>query len=108
MKFILQILETIGTENIKLNTKQIDELLDLLSKEEYLENEEKIQKALDKSKVERKHEEAQTSTSSDIYEETLNKLDNGKHILNAEKTPTFESIVSFLLIIVVFNFSYSA
>lgn len=43
----------IGKENIKLNTKQIDELMELISKEEYLENEEKLQKALEKSKEER-------------------------------------------------------
>lgn len=97
---ILQIFETIGKENIKLNAKQIDELLDLISKEEYLENEEKIQKALEKSKEEREHrkqEKAQIKAAeavADDEEAALKKHDDEKHILDAEKTPTFESSVS--------------
>ncbi|XP_031633656.1 mitochondrial proton/calcium exchanger protein [Contarinia nasturtii] len=89
---VLKIFETIGTENIKLNSKQIDELLDLITKEEYLENEEKIQKALEKSKEEREQRQSQNkSTYSTHDDEHLNKLDDEKHILDAEKTPTFES-----------------
>ena len=37
-----QVIETIGKENVKLNAKQVDELIDLLDKEEELEAEDKI------------------------------------------------------------------
>lgn len=95
----MQIFETIGKENIKLNAKQVDELLDLISKEEYLENEEKIQKALEKSKEEREQRQQQEklqskSTEAAHDDETLKKHDDEKHILDAEKTPTFDSTVS--------------
>lgn len=92
----------IGQENINLNPKQVDELLDLMSKEEYLENEEKIQKALEKSKEEREQRQQEklnsksTETIVDDEKITLNKADDEKHILDAEKTPTFESTVSCL------------
>lgn len=74
----------------------MDELLDLISKEEYLENEGKIQKALEKSKEERKQREQEksksisTATALDAEKEALEKADDQKHILDAEKTPTFE------------------
>lgn len=77
-----------------MNSKQIDELLDLMSKEEYLENEDKIQKALEKSKEERaqreqaKAQNLDTEVSGDNEKDTPNKLDDEKHILDAEKTPT--------------------
>ncbi|XP_058822009.1 mitochondrial proton/calcium exchanger protein isoform X2 [Topomyia yanbarensis] len=46
---VLKVIETIGKENVKLNAKQVDELIDLLDKEEVLEAEDKIEKALSKS-----------------------------------------------------------
>uniref|UniRef100_A0A182P5R4 Mitochondrial proton/calcium exchanger protein n=1 Tax=Anopheles epiroticus TaxID=199890 RepID=A0A182P5R4_9DIPT len=46
---VLKVIETIGKENVKLNAKQVDELIDLLDKEEELEAEDKIEKALTKS-----------------------------------------------------------
>jgi len=51
---VLKIIATIGKENVNLNETQIDELIELISKEETLENEEKIEKALAKSKEERR------------------------------------------------------
>lgn len=105
LKKYFQIFEMIGQENINLNAKQVDELLDLMSKEEYLENEEKIQKALEKSKEEREQRQQEklnsksTETIVDDEKVTLNKADDGKHILDAEKTPTFESTVSHSQII---------
>lgn len=51
---ISQIIATIGKENVNLNETQIDELIELITKEETLENEEKIEKALAKSKEERR------------------------------------------------------
>uniref|UniRef100_A0A1B6M0Q3 Mitochondrial proton/calcium exchanger protein n=1 Tax=Graphocephala atropunctata TaxID=36148 RepID=A0A1B6M0Q3_9HEMI len=44
---LLKVLEVIGRENIKLNEKQIDEVIDLLKKEEAINEE----KALDKAEV---------------------------------------------------------
>lgn len=95
---MFQIFETIGKENIKLNPKQVDELLDLISKEEYLENEEKLHKALERSKEEREQRQQEKSQSKaevglDCGTEVLEKADDEKHILDAEKTPTFESAV---------------
>ncbi|XP_052869887.1 mitochondrial proton/calcium exchanger protein isoform X2 [Anopheles cruzii] len=46
---VLKVIETIGKENVKLSSKQVDELIDLLDKEEVLEAEDKIEKALTKS-----------------------------------------------------------
>ncbi|XP_035891219.1 mitochondrial proton/calcium exchanger protein isoform X1 [Anopheles stephensi] len=46
---VLKVIETIGKENVKLNAKQVNELIDLLDKEEELEAEDKIEKALTKS-----------------------------------------------------------
>lgn len=80
-----------------MNAKQVDELLDLISKEEYLENEEKIQKALEKSKEEREQRQQEKSQSKSTEaapsDEPLNKIDDEKHILDAEKTPTFDTKV---------------
>lgn len=45
-----QVIEIIGKENVKLNSKQIDELIELIDKEEILEVEDKIEKALQKDK----------------------------------------------------------
>lgn len=66
--------------------------MDLISKEEYLENEEKIQKALEKSKDEREKRQQEKSHSQTELagdEALLKKSDDEKHILDAEKTPTF-------------------
>lgn len=79
-----------------MNPKQVDELLDLISKEEYLDNEEKIQKALEKSKEEREQREQekhQSKSAAAADEKVLEKADDQKHIMDAEKTPTFESTV---------------
>lgn len=78
-----------------MNPKQLDELLDLISKEEYLENEEKIQKALERSKEEREQRQQEKSQSEAAKASSdVEKADDEKHILDAEKTPTFGSTVS--------------
>jgi LETM1 and EF-hand domain-containing protein 1 len=46
--FFLQVVELVGKENVKLNKKQIDEIVDLMSKEGVIELEEQIEKALEK------------------------------------------------------------
>lgn len=43
-------MELIGKESVQLTSKQIDELIELIDKEELLEVEEKIEKALNKDK----------------------------------------------------------
>lgn len=82
----------IGKDNVNLSAKQMDEIIDLIDKEEYLENEEKIEKALAKSKEEREQlkqqKEQQDAASAD---KPLNEIDlvakseDGKHILQTEE-----------------------
>jgi len=55
----VQVVELIGKENVQLTTKQLDEILQLLDKEEILEMEDQIEKALGKNTTEGK-----TTTSS--------------------------------------------
>ncbi|KAF5302733.1 hypothetical protein FQR65_LT08475 [Abscondita terminalis] len=47
---VLKVIEFIGKENVNLSSKQVDELIELLGKEEILEVEEKMEKALQKQK----------------------------------------------------------
>lgn len=49
---VLKVIELVGKENVKLNKKQIDEIVDLMSKEELIELEEQIEKALEKGNQE--------------------------------------------------------
>lgn len=46
-------IEVIGKENINLKEKQMNEILDLIDKEEVIETEEKIEKALKKEQEQR-------------------------------------------------------
>lgn len=83
-------IETIGKENIKLQRKQVDELIDLLNKEEVFETEKKIEKALAKSSDEKIKVEATMIDSKDIlkdgsFVEGLAE-DSDKHILKAPST----------------------
>jgi LETM1 and EF-hand domain-containing protein 1 len=43
-----QVVELVGKENVKLSQKQVDEIVELMSKEELIELEEQIEKALEK------------------------------------------------------------
>lgn len=47
---VLKVIEFIGKENVNLSSKQVDELIELLGKEEILEVEDKIEKALQRQK----------------------------------------------------------
>jgi LETM1 and EF-hand domain-containing protein 1 len=47
---VMKVIEIIGKENVNLSDKQVDELMELLDKEEILEVEDKIEKALQKDK----------------------------------------------------------
>lgn len=80
----------IGKENVKLSGKQMDEIIALIDKEEYLENEEKIEKALAKSK-EQREQLKQQKEAAEFADESLNKndlvakSDDSKHILQTEE-----------------------
>ncbi|XP_075975018.1 leucine zipper and EF-hand containing transmembrane protein 1 [Anticarsia gemmatalis] len=54
---VLKMLEIIGNENVNLSEKQMAELIELLDKEEILEVESKIQKALDKAAIAAKEQD---------------------------------------------------
>lgn len=45
----MKVVEAIGRENVKLNEKQLEELITLLDKEQIIEAEEKVEKAIAKS-----------------------------------------------------------
>ncbi|KAF2901105.1 hypothetical protein ILUMI_05079 [Ignelater luminosus] len=47
---VLKVIEFIGKDSVQLSAKQVDELIELLDKEEILEVEDKIEKALQKEK----------------------------------------------------------
>ncbi|KAL7287017.1 hypothetical protein TKK_0018810 [Trichogramma kaykai] len=53
---ILKVIELIGKEDIKLSGKQLEELMELMVKEEILEVEDQIQKTLEKEKNENKED----------------------------------------------------
>ncbi|EEB13424.1 leucine zipper-EF-hand-containing transmembrane protein 1, putative [Pediculus humanus corporis] len=48
---VLKVIELIGKEHVQLTTKQLDEILDLMDKEEALELEDQIEKALEKQSL---------------------------------------------------------
>lgn len=54
---VLKMLEIIGNEHVNLSEKQMAELIELLDKEEILEVESKIQKALDKAAIAAKEQD---------------------------------------------------
>jgi len=60
-----QVIEIIGKENVKLNSKQVDELIELIDKEEILEVEDKIEKALQKDKEAKLAEKLQAKAAED-------------------------------------------
>lgn len=70
---VLKIIATIGKENVNLKENQIDEIIELISKEETLENEVKIEKALAKSKEERRAAKAELEELVDKAPEIVDK-----------------------------------
>lgn len=81
---VLKIIEAIGKDSVNLSEKQLDELIDLISKEEYLENEDKIEKALAKSLETRVNKsDAAAATGGDVKtDETL--VDTAKVLSDSE------------------------
>ncbi|XP_053691633.1 mitochondrial proton/calcium exchanger protein isoform X2 [Sabethes cyaneus] len=70
---VLKVIETIGKENVQLKTKQLDELIDLLDKEEILEAEDKIEKALIKSLEAKEKQKEQKSKENEKLLEVQDK-----------------------------------
>ncbi|XP_050071843.1 mitochondrial proton/calcium exchanger protein [Anopheles maculipalpis] len=85
---VLKVIETIGKENVKLNAKQVDELIDLLDKEEELEAEDKIEKALTKS-LEAK--EKQKEQKEKEKEKLLELTDKATDLSSLAPPPTLPS-----------------
>lgn len=87
---VVRIVQEIGKESVALNEKQVDELMELINKEDELENEQKIEKALAKSLEESKRaaEELSDKATTVLVEkragETLS--DAGTKVLDADKT----------------------
>ncbi|CAG4975036.1 unnamed protein product [Parnassius apollo] len=66
---VLKMLEIVGHENVNLSEKQINELIELLDKEEILEVESKIQKALDKAATAAKeHDKSNESEGKSLFD----------------------------------------
>lgn len=59
-------LEIIGNEHVNLSEKQMAELIELLDKEEILEVESKIQKALDKAAVAAKEQDKSSDSEGKV------------------------------------------
>lgn len=71
----LQVLESIGRDNIKLSDKAIEELISLLDKEQVLQAEQKIEKAIAKSMKEAE----KLKSEVDKADKDLSKLVNDIH-----------------------------
>nr|CAD7257073.1 unnamed protein product [Timema shepardi] len=78
---VLKVLEVVGKENVKLNKKQMDELLDLLKKEEVIELEDQIAKALEKESMD--HDLQSSLKENSVFNEKKDSV--------VTKTPTNSS-----------------
>ncbi|XP_055607390.1 mitochondrial proton/calcium exchanger protein isoform X2 [Uranotaenia lowii] len=81
---VMKVLELIGKDNVHLNSKQMDELIDLLYKEEVLNAEDKIEKALIKSLEAKEKQKEQESKEKEKLLEIQDKAPE----LDAGKLPT--------------------
>jgi hypothetical protein len=68
--YFSQVIETIGQENVKLSTKQVNELIDFMKVEEAMKTEMKIEKALSKS-LESKSKTATNEEDSLLIDDNL-------------------------------------
>lgn len=82
---VLKVIEIIGKENVNLSPKQIDELVDLIDKEEILEVEDKIEKALQKDK----ESKSKDSDSSEKNENSATKPVPDPKTKMETQSPTF-------------------
>ncbi|XP_049872715.1 mitochondrial proton/calcium exchanger protein [Pectinophora gossypiella] len=65
---VLKMLEVIGNEHVHLSEKQMAELIELLDKEEILEVESKIQKALDKAATAAKEQDKPDTEGKSLFD----------------------------------------
>lgn len=63
---VFQVLEIVGNEHVHLSEKQMSELIELLDKEEILEVESKIQKALNKAASAAKEQDKTNEASGKV------------------------------------------
>ncbi|XP_051168793.1 mitochondrial proton/calcium exchanger protein [Leptopilina boulardi] len=87
---VLKVVELIGQEDIKLSKHQVNELIDLMEKEEVLEVEDQIEKALKKEGKEATSEESIKSTSKSTVPATPVTVEKklGKEELNDDVNST--------------------
>lgn len=92
---VLKVIEAIGRENVKLNEKQLEELVELLDKEEFLEAEDKIEKALAKSIKEAKKEAEELNDSAPTLVDKAPNLNSEQGIIGkgtAKEPPITDAI----------------
>ncbi|CAH0399703.1 unnamed protein product [Chilo suppressalis] len=82
---VLKMLEIIGNENVHLSEKQMAELIELLDKEEILEVESKIQKALDKAAVAAKEQDKSTESEGKSLFDIIREAQRRREMKKAEK-----------------------
>ncbi|XP_045466840.1 mitochondrial proton/calcium exchanger protein [Harmonia axyridis] len=75
---VLKVIEIIGKENVNLSDKQVDELIEIIDKEEILEVEDKIEKALQKDKETKVDQTKSSSEHSPNDSKIKNKVDPHK------------------------------
>lgn len=82
---VVRIIQEIGKESVSLNEKQVEELMQLITKEEQIENEEKIKKALAKSLEEERLQKVAAKAASDAEQ-----LSDGAHSVSGSKQKSEE------------------
>ncbi|XP_060526816.1 mitochondrial proton/calcium exchanger protein [Cylas formicarius] len=75
---VVKVIEIIGKENVKLSSKQIDEVMQLIDKEEILEVEDKIEKALQKDKAAKQAERLEEKAKIESKREESSNEGEGK------------------------------
>ncbi|XP_026748750.2 mitochondrial proton/calcium exchanger protein [Galleria mellonella] len=82
---VLKMLEFIGNENVNLSEKQMAELIELLDKEEILEVESKIQKALDKAAVAAKEQDKSSESDGKSIFDLIREAQRRREMRKAEE-----------------------
>lgn len=80
VEYIMKIIKAISNENVKLNEQQLEELCELIKKEEHLEAEVKIEKALAKSikDTNKQNEDELLRDTAAVLKDTAKSIDNDK------------------------------
>lgn len=89
----MQVIEIIGKENVKLSSKQIDELIELIDKEGILEVEDKIEKALQKDKA-AKEEKKKLDREKETKDVSANSSSTKAEPPKSTKTESTQTIVT--------------